>query len=224
LDEEQQTLMAIALRESERLNALIGQFLLYARPASGQKSECDVVPLVGETLALLKTHHGYRDDVVIDSWCSDEALQVRANANQLRQVVWNLVLNALQAMPDGGTLRVELRALPGHDGQHRWVEMAVRDNGRGIEPQDLSRVFVPFFTTKNGGSGLGLAIVHRIIEEHGGRVEVRSEVNKGTTVTVTLPASGVPPEPRDDRDIEPRGIRPLVTPTVGDRSTWRPRV
>jgi len=224
LDEEQRTLMDIALRESERLNALISEFLLYARPGSGQKNECDVVPLVNETLALLKTHHDYRDDVVItQSQFPEEAVRVKADANHLRQVVWNLVLNALQAMPEGGTLRVELRALPVHDG-YRWVELTVADTGRGIDPKDLSRIFVPFFTTKSGGSGLGLAIVHRIIEEHGGHVDVRSEVNRGTVVTVTLPTADDEAVVAVARDSDPSGSRPLVAPTAWNPPTGRSRV
>jgi two-component system sensor histidine kinase PilS (NtrC family) len=186
---EHQALMTIALRESERLNDLIGQFLLYARPASSHKRSCDVVPLVRDTLALLKAHHDYRTDVEIHEEFTGPALWVRADANQLRQVVWNLLLNALQAMPQGGRLRVGLQTVVSPiTGKPDAAEMVVSDTGNGIRAEDLRRIFVPFFTTKIGGSGLGLAIVHRIIEEHGGHVRVDSVQGRGTRMTVVLPA------------------------------------
>jgi len=186
---EHHTLMGIAVRESERLNDLIGQFLLYARPASSHKRSCDLTLLVRETLALLRTHHDYRDDVEIKEELPDLELWVRADANQLRQVVWNLLLNALQAISSRGRVTVCLRTIgPGEQGKAAMVEMVVSDSGDGIRPEDLQRVFLPFFTTKSGGSGLGLAIVHRIVEEHGGQVEVRSEWHRGTRVIVRVPS------------------------------------
>jgi two-component system sensor histidine kinase PilS (NtrC family) len=187
---EYQTLMGIAMRETERLNGLIGQFLLYARPSSPQKRSCDLVPLVKETLALLRTHPDCRSDIEIVERYSDPQLSVEVDSNQLRQVVWNLVLNAMQAMPQGGRLEVWLRPAPAATGAA--VVMVISDTGCGIRPDDIPRMFVPFFTTKPGGSGLGLAIVHRIVEEHRGHVDVRSEWAKGTHVVVTLPAGMAP--------------------------------
>ncbi|MEW6682873.1 MAG: ATP-binding protein, partial [Nitrospirota bacterium] len=183
---EYQTLMGIAMRETERLNGLIGQFLLYARPSSPHKRSCDLVPLVKDTLALLRTHPDCRTDIEIVERYSDPQLRVEVDANQLRQVVWNLALNALQAMPGGGRLEVCLRPVAAATGSA--VAVAISDTGCGIRPDDIPRMFVPFFTTKPGGSGLGLAIVHRIVEEHRGHVDVHSEWAKGTQVIVTLPA------------------------------------
>ncbi len=202
---EHQTLMAIALRESERLNGLIGQFLLYARPASSHKHSCDLVPLVAETLALLKAHHDHRADIEVREAFDATEVWVKADPNQLRQVVWNLLLNAVQAMPKGGQLTVGLRSIaPIKTEGGGTAEMEVSDTGQGIRPEDLQRIFVPFFTTKSGGSGLGLAIVHRIVEEHGGRVDVHSEWTKGTHVIVTLPAGHADSDPPDDRRVKER--------------------
>lgn len=202
---EHQTLMAIALRESERLNGLIGQFLLYARPASSRKHSCDLIPLVAETLALLKAHHDYHADTEIREAFEATEVLVKSDPNQLRQVVWNLALNAVQAMPEGGRLTVRLRSIaPTQGGVGGMAEMEVSDTGQGIHPEDLQRVFVPFFTTKGGGSGLGLAIVHRIVEEHGGRVDVHSERTKGTRVIVTLPAGHADDDPPDVRRVKER--------------------
>ncbi|MFZ5864115.1 MAG: two-component system sensor histidine kinase NtrB [Nitrospirota bacterium] len=186
LEGEPGALMGIVLRETERLDGLIGQFLLYARPASPRKRSCDLARLIRETLALLRTHHDFRPAVEVREHLSDSPVWVQADANQIRQVVWNLVLNALQAMPEGGQLSVRLRAVAAERGP--VVHLTVGDTGHGIKPEDLPRMFVPFFTTKTGGSGLGLAIVHRIVEEHRGQVDVHSEWNKGTRITVTLPA------------------------------------
>ncbi len=182
---EYQTLMGIAMRETERLNGLIGQFLLYARPSSPHTQSCDLAPLVTETLALLRTHPDCRSDIEIVERYSEGLSGVEADPNQIRQVVWNLVLNALQAMPDGGRLEVRLRLVVAANGSA--VELAIGDTGCGIRSDDIPRMFLPFFTTKPGGSGLGLAIVHRIVEEHRGHVDVRSERAKGTQITVTLP-------------------------------------
>ncbi len=183
---EYQTLMGIAMRETERLNGLIGQFLLYARPSSAHKRSCNLVPLVKETLALLRTHPDCRPAIDILEQYPDTPLWVEADANHLRQVTWNLALNALQAMSDGGRLEVRLREAAAATGQA--VEIAVSDTGCGIRADDLPRMFLPFFTTKPGGSGLGLAIVHRIVEEHHGHVDVHSEWGQGTQVVVTLPS------------------------------------
>lgn len=184
---EYQALMGIAMRETERLNGLIGQFLLYARPSSAHKRSCNLVPLVKETLALLRTHPDCGPAIEVVEQYPDTPLWVEADANQLRQVAWNLALNALQAMPDGGRLEVRLRETVGAIGP--TVEMVVSDTGCGIRADDLPRMFLPFFTTKPGGSGLGLAIVHRIVEEHRGHVDVQSEWTHGTQVVVTLPAA-----------------------------------
>ncbi|HET8759989.1 MAG TPA: ATP-binding protein, partial [Nitrospiria bacterium] len=187
LEGEPGTLMGIALRETERLDDLIGQFLLYARPPSPQKRYCDLVRLVKETLVLLRTHNDFRPAIEVAEQLPDAPVWVEADANQIRQVVWNLLVNALQAMPDGGRLSVRLRAVAAK--RSNAVALTIGDTGQGVKSEDLHRMFLPFFTTKPGGSGLGLAIVHRIVEEHRGHVDVQSEWTKGTQVTVTLPAA-----------------------------------
>jgi two-component system NtrC family sensor kinase len=117
-----------------------------------------------------------------------ELRTIRANAGQMRQVFLNIILNAIQAMPGGGELRVVTRNITGSPSE--GVEVRVSDTGVGI-PQKLgNKVFQPFFTTKNDGTGLGLAIVNGIVREHDGRIEVESEVGKGTTFTIFLPADG----------------------------------
>jgi signal transduction histidine kinase len=110
---------------------------------------------------------------------------VLADRDQVLQVLLNLVRNALDAMPAGGTLRVAAR------GEGGAVAFSVSDTGPGVRPEDQPRVFEPYFTTKEGGTGLGLAIAQRIAEEHGGTLELRSAPGEGATFTLTLPAAVV---------------------------------
>ena len=100
----------------------------------------------------------------------------------LRQMLMNLFMNALQAMPEEGTLKVRTR-----QPSSEWVEIEVEDSGIGITPENIDRIFDPFFTTNEKGTGLGLSLVYQIVEKHGGRVEARSESGKGTCFTVCLP-------------------------------------
>ena len=111
------------------------------------------------------------------------------DAQQVKQVFWNLFINAAEAMADGGELRVELRRRPPMEisGEPKHGEIHVSDTGPGIRDTDLKRIFDPFFTTKEKGTGLGLAIVHKIVENYGGKITVRSQLGKGTTFTIYLP-------------------------------------
>jgi two-component system sensor histidine kinase PilS (NtrC family) len=196
-------LMDIAMREMDRLNQLISDFLMYARPA----------PLNPETVQLrevitdvLKMFDAARPDALEIDLAVEDGLTVFADSGQLRQVLWNLVLNAAEAMSDGGHLRVSARVLAERDsqegspggrrGQQEWegkarcLEIAVADDGPGIPRDKLSRVFDPFYTTKQGGSGLGLATVHRVVENHGGVIRLESELGVGTTVRTRLHGAG----------------------------------
>ena len=104
------------------------------------------------------------------------------DAQQFRQILWNLCLNAVEAMPEGGELRVAVTV------RGETLEVTVGDTGEGIAAGDLSHVFEPFFSTKSEGTGLGLALVHRVVQEHGGDIDVRSSPGLGTTFTLTLPS------------------------------------
>jgi two-component system sensor histidine kinase HydH len=114
-----------------------------------------------------------------------DTLATRADPQRLRQAIWNLCLNAVQAMPDGGELRVGARPLRERGGR---LQISITDTGQGIADGDLPHIFEPFFSTKPEGSGIGLALVYRVVEEHGGSIEVRSRVGEGTTFILTLPA------------------------------------
>ena len=185
-DTTRSRLVEIVLAESERLNQLIAEFLDYARPGKPTPIPVDVAMVLEEVLTLLQHRPLPESLKVVRQF--EEGLTTHADPQQRRQAVWNLCLNAVQSMTEGGELRVGARRLPGAPGA-RWIQVWVTDTGHGIPPENLTHVFEPFFSTKPGGTGLGLATVYRIVQDHGGQVEVRSEAGLGTTFTLTLPGT-----------------------------------
>jgi two-component system sensor histidine kinase PilS (NtrC family) len=191
-EEESRRLMEIALKETDRLNGIITAFLMYARPAPLNKKRWDINQLVMETLSLLRNSKEYRDTIEIQAHLAPGELWAALDPDQIRQVFWNLSINACQAMPQGGLLLVSTRPVTMNSNKDRlgtsWVEVTFSDNGLGIQQENISKIFYPFFTTKDRGSGLGLSIVHRVIETHQGRVHVESRPGQGTRLTLLLPA------------------------------------
>jgi two-component system sensor histidine kinase PilS (NtrC family) len=205
-NEEAQALMNIVVRETDRLNVLITDFLQYSRPTTPALKSVCVRDELEELVKLLEASR--REDVEIEVH-GERRHVAQADRDQLRQVLWNLALNALQAMPEGGLLRLSVRSAPGEAAQdevpfHRndmggappeaaamrgLVEISISDTGTGIAPRVQERIFEPFFTTKREGTGLGLATVHRIVESHGGSLALSSEEGRGTTFRVLLPAA-----------------------------------
>ncbi|HKY42371.1 MAG TPA: ATP-binding protein [Pyrinomonadaceae bacterium] len=180
-DPSQTELMEIILRESDRLNRIITDFLSYARPRSLTPARVDVGDLLHQTFALMRHSPEIAANQSIVEELPSEALFAEADEGQLKQVFWNLARNALQAMPEGGTLRATLE--PNSDNRLR---IAFSDTGRGMSPEQVDQLFEPFSST-TGGTGLGLSIVYQIIRDHGGTINVRSRVGQGTTITVELP-------------------------------------
>jgi signal transduction histidine kinase len=178
----------IIVEEVNRLNKIVSQFLDYARPYRGDQEPLDVNDVVRKTLQLLAKEIAGKGIEVVPSFV-DGLPPVRADAEQLVQVFLNLSLNALQAMPDGGRLFVStaIRRATRRGVAAAFLEVRFRDTGVGIPPGDLRNLFIPFFTTKEKGTGLGLPISQRIIENHGGTIEVRSQSGMGATFTVLLP-------------------------------------
>ncbi len=181
-DGAQQELMEIVLRESDRLNRIITDFLTYARPRKVALVETDLREPLIETFALLRHSPELRTGQVLDDVVPDEPVTALADAEAFRQVFWNLARNALNAMPDGGLLRGELKWT---DAGH--VCIVFTDTGRGMSPAQVERLFEPFSSSTTGGTGLGLSIVYQIIRDHGGTINVRSREGHGTTITVELP-------------------------------------
>jgi signal transduction histidine kinase len=177
---EDAELLTIMESESKRLNDIVSDFLAFGRPRAPRFAPVDLHELIDATCTLLR-----RDDRCppsIDVECRFDATlaPVMADRDQLRQVFWNLLLNAVQAMREGGTLTIATRRAP------ESVEVTVRDTGPGIPANILPRLFEPFVTSKAGGTGLGLAIVRRIIEDHGGRITVSAHDGEGTCFVLSL--------------------------------------
>lgn len=172
-------LMRIALREADRLNGLTNDFLLFARPNSGKAEAVQLNGAVDETLALFEQdavrHNGV---TVIRNLESD--LWTKMDPKHVRQVLWNLLLNAAEAIDGKGTIEVGAKLTDDS------VQLVIKDDGCGIPEETLKTVFDPFFTTKTQGTGLGLSIVHRLVESYGGRVDVESQEGQGTTFILHL--------------------------------------
>ncbi len=173
-------LMDIALNEMDRLNLIITDFLTYSRPTAPVLQKCDLHSILDETIELLKNYAQSGGDLSIRKVYRGD-MEVNADPQKMRQVFWNLGMNALEAMPEGGELFVST------DIKNGFAEITFKDSGTGIDTENLEKIFFPFFTTKNQGTGLGLAIAYRIIEEHGGNIQVSSEAGIGTTFVVILP-------------------------------------
>lgn len=182
LNDAERRLMGILLRETERLNGLVTDFLAFARPMPVVRQPTDVAALVDETLRVFE--HSPQATGVELSRTGVEQARLEADPAQLRQVLWNLLQNAVEAMGPSGRVVVDVARSP--DGGCR---VAVSDAGPGVPAAELAHLFEPFYTTKPQGTGLGLALVHRIVDGHGGRIEVSSGPG-GTTFTVLLPATG----------------------------------
>jgi two-component system, NtrC family, sensor histidine kinase PilS len=187
LSSEQEQLMDIVLRESERLNTTIRSFLAYARPQRFQIARFDVRRALNDTALLLRNggelHEAH--EIVVD--VPSDPLWYEADEGQIKQIVWNLATNGLRAMPDGGRLLLKAAHEPSDGG----VVLTIEDQGVGIAPQDLDGLFQPFHGRFAKGSGLGLAIVHRIVTDYSGEIQVSSKPGAGTRIAVRLPAGAV---------------------------------
>jgi two-component system sensor histidine kinase PilS (NtrC family) len=181
LVESERQLLQIVQSEGKRLEALVRDFLSFAKPASPEIGTVDGHDLVVETAELFRAETERRGvALAVDA---EAGIALLADGPQMKQVLWNLLGNAADATSAGGSITVVFRR------RGKEALLSVTDSGAGIAREDLPRIFDPFFTTKERGTGLGLAIVHRVVEAHGGRIAVQSEPGKGSTFSVSLPAA-----------------------------------
>ncbi|VVS91203.1 two-component system sensor histidine kinase NtrB [Desulfoluna spongiiphila] len=175
-------LMGIAVRETARLSGLVTEFLLFARPGAGSPVPILVSSVVEETVALLEqdSRHGHHVGVEV---LVVEGLTVCMDLGHLRQVLLNLLINATEAVSDGGSVIVS-----GYRENRKRVVLSVKDDGAGIDAEIAKHIFDPFFTTKKEGTGLGLSIVHRLLDECGGGIRVMSRPGEGAEFTLSLPS------------------------------------
>ena len=181
-DAETINLVDIAVREADRVNALINSFLDYARPRTDERQRLDLGEMVGEIAKIFEQER--RAMPLTLTLDAPTGILVEAATGQMQQVLWNLLRNAADAVPEGGTIELSVRQL---DTDPRVAVLAVRDSGVGIAGEDLDHIFEPFFSTKPSGTGLGLATTARIVEAHRGTIEVSSVLGQGTTFTIKLP-------------------------------------
>jgi two-component system, NtrC family, sensor histidine kinase PilS len=184
LSSEQEQLMDIVLRESERLNTTIRSFLAYARPQRCPVSRFDIGRVLRDTALLLRNSPELGDGHSIEVVVTSGELWHEADESQIKQILWNLATNGLRAMPTGGRLRLSAT----FDEQARHVVIAVQDEGIGIPAEEIEGLFQPFHGSFAKGSGLGMAIVHRIVTDYHGEIQVSSRHGEGTLVSVRLPA------------------------------------
>jgi len=182
-------LLEIVLRETWRLDNMLSEFLRYARPLPPDRNWFSLNHLISNIISLLDNDGRFSSINFYNRLT--EQLEIFADQDQFHQVLWNLILNAAEAMTDGGDIYIdgswEASANTANSEFSKNLKLSVSDNGSGICEKDMELIFEPFFTTKPGGSGLGLASVYRILDAHNGSVEVESCVGKGTTVRLSLP-------------------------------------
>ncbi len=180
---ESRDLMDIILRESERLEKTIKDFLIFAKPGRFSPERTDIVVIVEEFIRLLKNSKEFKKDHVVHTDFSGQEIICYVDVNRMKQVFWNLGINSLKAMPNGGTLRIKV------DGNHKkFIAIAFEDNGIGMSELDSESYFQPFKGAFKEGTGLGAAIVYSIIQEHGGKITVKSREGEGTVVSIMLPS------------------------------------
>ena len=171
----------IQIRETERLNRVVEDFLRMARPQPSEMKQCSIRQELETIVTLVSKDARERKVTLVLEMSAGDAV-VRGDGEKLRQSFLNIIINALQATPTGGSVAVNLS-----ENTEGFCTIVFCDSGQGIQPQALDRIFEPFYTTKPDGTGLGLAITKKIVEGHGGTLEVESVVGQGTTVTVSLP-------------------------------------
>jgi two-component system sensor histidine kinase PilS (NtrC family) len=185
LDEEERHLLGIVLDEVERLDDLVTTMLQVGRPREPLRSEHDLRVTVEAVVEMTKRGPAAAKNVTIECVVPELPVIAWVDADQVRQVVWNLVKNALQASPPGGTIRVSARGAP-----EGAAVLEVGDEGQGIDPGQRDKVYNMFYSERTHGAGIGLALVRQIVDSHGGTIEIQSEQNQGATFIVTFPATG----------------------------------
>ena len=182
LNAEQKELMAIVLKESERVSHSLEQFLDFALPSKQVFSLINLRDILDETIKILQGGGELNGKVALEGNFRSADVPFFGNAGQFKQVFWNLIKNAIKAMPGGGRLRFDFP-----EPRKKDVRIVVADTGRGMTEEDKANLFKPFYSGFDDGRGLGLSIVRKIVDDYDGRIEIRSELNKGTEILITLP-------------------------------------
>jgi two-component system sensor histidine kinase PilS (NtrC family) len=196
LSEENQKLFDLIIKESDRLNQILTDFLEYARIGPALLSKVEMVHLIDEVIQIVQKHPSCRPNISITKSLSSEILHVLGEENQIKQILLNLMVNALEAMEDrGGVIQITDQSLNQMDQfyfgdeeveESDWIPIALIDQGKGMNEEQKEKIFSPFYSTKKRGTGLGLAIVQRLVNNLGGRIEFRSQMDEGTVFVIFL--------------------------------------
>ncbi|MBI5179187.1 MAG: PAS domain-containing protein [Nitrospinae bacterium] len=178
-------LMAIILRETDRLNGIISRFLSYANPTTKKEPDVNLASLISDSVLLFSNDARYAS--ITTTLDLDPRIRCECDAEALKQVFWNLLLNSAQAMPNGGTIAIAMKPVPSGASAAQECRIDISDTGCGIPDDAAGKIFEPFFTTKENGTGLGLPLVAKIIESHNGLITVQSKIDEGATFTLRLP-------------------------------------
>lgn len=176
-----QQMASYIVQGADDLNQFVSQVLLYARPFQVHLENIDLVHFIEEIRQLMQADSAWNSKINFTVRSSVVAILAPLDPQLFKAALLNLFVNSVQAMPEGGNLLVILEPDPS------WVTIRIEDTGGGIAPENLPKIFSPFFTTKETGNGLGLAEVHKVIQAHQGWIEVQSEVGRGTTFTIKIP-------------------------------------
>jgi len=195
LRDENEKLMELILKETGRLNQILTEFLQYAKIGETSSRKVELVPLVEEVIELVKNHKSYRPGIEIKREFKQATLSILGEENQIKQLLLNLLVNALEAMEEKGekiTITDQtLNQIEGHyfeeendEQSEEWTPLAIQDDGKGMNEEQRERLFWPFYSSKKEGTGLGLAIVQRLVNSLQGRIEFRSELGRGSVFVV----------------------------------------
>jgi len=188
IDETNDRLMQITLRARDQLENVVKDFLLLARPNLSNYEKININILIDDVIESLRYSTDWHKHIKVER-ISCNLAEIFGNKTELRQMFWNLILNAVQSMPDGGRLKIETEFIPSDNGKD-YLGIRINDTGCGIEKNSAAKIFNPFYTTKEKGTGLGLAIANRIVKSHGGKINISSKLNQGTQLVVLLPKRG----------------------------------
>jgi two-component system sensor histidine kinase PilS (NtrC family) len=182
LNGEQIDLMDIIVNESDRISHSIEQFLNLASPGKQTFMAVDLSKALKESITLLQRSGELNGMTKLEGNFETAEIYCYGNSNQFKQIFWNLIKNSIKAMPDGGTLSIDL-----HQKKKNEIEMTFEDTGKGMAEEDKQKLFEPFYSGFKTGKGIGMTVVRRIIDDYNGKIQVTSELNKGTKITILLP-------------------------------------
>ena len=192
LEGDYKSLMNIVLKETERLNQIVTGFLNYSQPTKNKSSVIDMTQLLQDAITLMKNSDKYHPAITFDLNTQNESTLITGDEDAIKQLVWNLCLNGMQAMKNGGALTLSLNKINKYgtrldENKNGGVILKIKDEGCGMDSEQIKNIFDPFFTTKEDGVGLGLATVYQIVDRCGYHIDVDSELGHGTQFTIFIP-------------------------------------